>query len=287
MTRANAYVLETSDAELDRLLRAADLLAPIAISAFRQAGLSVGSKAVDLGCGPLGALSALRRVVGDSGTVVGVDTSVAALATARQALDRLGVDDVELVAADINTLEPAQLGGDDFDLAHLRLVLMHQADPVGTLSRIARLLRPGGHLVALDFFAPPHLEPGLDAVDLAWDWVIGAMRARGASPDASRRYRELCDAAGFEVLSERGTFLPMPRPVIVDETILLLSGARRGVEAGGLATAEEIDDLLAELRAHQAGSGRAWSPQTIELIARKREPGTAGKPQVLATRPSG
>jgi SAM-dependent methyltransferase len=272
MTRTTDYILDTSRDELDRLLRAARLLSPIAASALRQAGLRLGGKAIDLGCGPLGALRDLHDVVGADGTVVGVDMSRDALATARQALDRLGIDGVRLVEADINMVEPAMVGGADFDLAHCRLVLMHQPDPARTLTRIAGLLRPGGALIAVDFFAPPRLEPGIDTVDRAWDLIIDATRARGASPDTSRRYRELCDAAGFEIESERGTFIPMPPPAVLNETTILLTGVRRGVEAAGLATAADVDRLLADLQAAFGSvSGRGWSPQTIELIARKKD----------------
>jgi SAM-dependent methyltransferase len=270
MNSTNTYVLDSSEAELERLLRVAGLLGPIAVSALRQAGLGPGDRALDLGCGPLGALASLHEVVGTTGTVVGVDASADALATAQRALDRLGIRTVSLVEADINQLEPAQVGGDDFDLAFCRLVLMHQSDPAATLARIAGLLRPGGHLVAYDFFAAPHVEPRIGVVDRAWELIIGAMQARGASPDVSRRYRDTCAAAGFEVVSERGTFIPMPLPAVITETTLLLSGVRRGVEAAGLAPAAEIDELLAAVQAHAGDQRAAWSPTTVELIARNR-----------------
>jgi hypothetical protein len=96
------------------------------------------------------------------------------------------------------------------------------------------------------------------------------MRARGASPDTSRRYREHCAAAGLEVVAERGTFIPMPLQAVLNETTVLLSGVRHAVEAHGLATVTEVGQLLDELQsAMGTATGQAWSPQTIELIARK------------------
>jgi hypothetical protein len=147
---------------------------------------------------------------------------------------------------------------------------MHQPDPIATLSRVADLLRPGAHLIAFDFFAPPRLEPEIESVNHAWELIIDAMRARGASPDTSRRYHEICHAAGFDVLSQRGTFVPMPVPAVINETTVLLTGARRGVEATGLASPAQVDDLVADMQTYTAMNGRAWSPQSIELIARKR-----------------
>ena len=266
----DSYVLDPSDAETGRLVRAADLLATIAASAFHQAGLAPGKKVIDVGCGPIGALGMLREVVGDSGTVVGLDISSEALSAARTALEQRGITDVRLVAADINEVDSAQVGGNDFDLAYCRLVLMHQRDPAATLSRIASLLHQGAHLVAFDFFAPPRVEPALPEVERAWELIIGAMRARGASPDVSRRYGEHCDMAGLDIVSERGTFIPMPVSAVTQETTVLLTGARRGVEAAGLATETEIDRVLAQVSSHADRPGRAWSPETVELIARKR-----------------
>jgi ubiquinone/menaquinone biosynthesis C-methylase UbiE len=267
---SGTYVLDSGTDELDRLVRAAGLLAPIARAAFAQAGLSRGGRAIDLGCGPLGGLATLHDVVGDDGLVVGVDQSAEALGTAGKALERLGIRGVRLVEADINTVTPPMVGGADFDLAYCRLVLMHQADPAATLRTIAGLVRPGGSVVLQDYFAPPHTEPATPAVDRAFELVIAAARARGASPDAARRYRELCAAAGLEVVIERGTFVPMPLPVVFNEAAVLLSAARRGVEAAGIASAAEVDRVLATLRADPSLAGvRAWSPQTIEAIAVK------------------
>jgi SAM-dependent methyltransferase len=45
--------------------------------------------------------------------------------------------------------------GDRFDLAYAPLFLMHQPDPVRTLSQIARLLRPGGWVVAQEVLRKP------------------------------------------------------------------------------------------------------------------------------------
>jgi ubiquinone/menaquinone biosynthesis C-methylase UbiE len=267
---SGTYVLDSGADELDRLVRAAGLLAPIARSAFAQAGLSSGGRAIDLGCGPLGGLATLHAVVGDDGLVVGVDQSAEALRTAQSALERLGIRGVRLVEADINTLTPQILGGADFDLAYCRLVLMHQADPAATLRTVAGLVRPGGSVVVQDYFAPPRTEPATPAVDRAFELVIAAARARGASPDASRQYRQLCAAAGLEVIVERGTFIPMPLPAVLNEAAVLLSAARRGVEAARIASATEVDNILAALRPSPVPTGaRAWSPQTVGVVAVK------------------
>ncbi|HEX9031969.1 MAG TPA: class I SAM-dependent methyltransferase [Streptosporangiaceae bacterium] len=269
MTSPSTYVLDQSEAELDRLIFVSRFLAPAVTEACRRAGLSQGGRAIDVGCGPLGALEALVEIVGPEGSVVGVDADDAALGTASAALQRLRADGIRLIRADANDLTPDGVGISGFDLAFCRLVLMHQPDPAHTMARIASLLRPGGTLVAIDFFAPPVCFPAHAEVTRAWDLVIQAMRIRGASPDTSRRYREFCARAGLEVVSERGQFFPIPAAAVVSEAAVLLAGARSTIERSGLCSSAEVDGLLAALRTDQLPAGSAaYSPQAIELIAR-------------------
>ena len=269
MTSTPSYVLEQSQEELDRLSFVSELLAPAVRETCQRAGLVAGGRALDVGCGPLGALPTLANLVGVEGAVVGVDADPVALDAARRNLDAAGHDRVALVHCDANELTPEAVGASGFDLAFCRLVLMHQPDPGFTMARIAGLLRPGGSLVAIDFFAPPVCEPAHPAVARAWELVIEAMRVRGASPGAARRYRALCAAAGLEVVSERGVFVPIPAVAVVSEAAVLLNGARPTVESAGLCPASEFDRLLDQLRVERVDPGvTAYSPQTVELVAR-------------------
>ncbi|HTR90386.1 MAG TPA: methyltransferase domain-containing protein [Trebonia sp.] len=89
----------------------------------QRAGLPAGGRALDAGCGPLGALAVLRDMVGEGGQVVGIDASTASLSAARSVLSRLGAAEVTLVAGDINTVALAAVGGPaSFDLVFSRLI---------------------------------------------------------------------------------------------------------------------------------------------------------------------
>ncbi|GAC1338462.1 MAG: methyltransferase domain-containing protein [Candidatus Dormibacteria bacterium] len=269
MAAPDTYVLEPSTEELDRLLFVSNHLAPAVRETCTRAGLGRGGRALDVGCGPIGALQTLAGIVGPEGSVVGIEADPLALDRAGRAVQRAGLSNVRLVHGDANELTPEMAGGANFDLAFCRLVLMHQTDPAATMARIATMLRPGGVLVAIDFFAPPILEPAQPAVDRAWELVIGAMRARKASPQAARRYRALCARAGLEVISERGVFSPVPAAAMVSEAAVLLQGVRSTVETSGLASAAEVAEVLTALQAGALPDGTvAYSPQTIELVAR-------------------
>jgi len=267
---ASTYLLEDLPVDIDRLIFVAEVLAPEVRAACQRAGLQVGSRALDAGCGPLGALAVLREMVGPSGQVVGVDLSNASLATAGEILSRLGGPDVTLVASDINTVSLGTLGGPaSFDLAFSRLTLMHQPDPGATIMRLGQLLRPGGALVAFDLFAPPVAEPGYPPLDRAWQLLMDGMRARGAHPETSRRYAELAVSAGLQVVSLRGAFFPVPPVATLAETRSLLMAASASLIGLGLAAAADIDDLIAELTPERASLRYATTPMAVELIARK------------------
>jgi ubiquinone/menaquinone biosynthesis C-methylase UbiE len=140
---ANTYVLGHSEAEQDRLIRQATLLAPITERVFRDAGIGAGQRVLDVGCG-LGDVSMIAaRLVGPSGEVVGIERDAAYVARARERVAAVGCRNVGFIQADMNALE---IEG-PFDGAVGRLVLNHLPDPVAVLRSVSRLVAPGGVVV--------------------------------------------------------------------------------------------------------------------------------------------
>ncbi len=269
MTVTSTYLLDYLPLEVDRLVAMAQTLAPEVRSVAERAGLRPGGRAIDVGCGPVGALLALREVVGPDGAVVGVDANTAALDTARELLDRVGFSDVDLVAGDVNAIDIDALGGEAFDLSFSRLMLMHQPDPAETLSLMGSLVRPGGAVVAFDMLRPPLVDPPCGALDRAWELLSAGMRRLGAHPDTSQRYAQLAGAAGLEVVSQRGVFFPVPPIAAIGETTGLLRAAAATLTSSELATPEDIELILHELQAASDGLEFATTPLAIELIARR------------------
>lgn len=85
---------------------------------------------------------------------IGVDASRDMLSVARTNLDRTGTSRASVRHADILNLP---LEGQDFDLVTIHQVLHFLDDPQAAVSEAARVLRPGGRLVIIDF-APHDLE---------------------------------------------------------------------------------------------------------------------------------
>jgi ArsR family transcriptional regulator len=106
-----------------------------------------GLRVVDIGTGTGGMLPQLA-VVADH--ILAVDHSPQMLRRARERARRLGLRNVEFRRADAARL-PAEANA--FDAAFAVLVLHHAPRPARLLAEMARVVRPGGHVVVIDLVA--------------------------------------------------------------------------------------------------------------------------------------
>ena len=270
--RVRRYILDGSDEDLRRLLGLAETTQGMARSAFRRVGVQEGWHVIDCGCGPIGGLAVMAEMVGPAGRVVGVDFSEPAVQRARSVVAALQLGNVEVFAGDINELDAAAVGG-PFDLAYTRFFLMHQTDPVRTLSQIARLLRPGGWVVTQEALRnpPPRSHPHHDALGAYWDLVYQLLeRAAGVPNAAVDNLAESARAAGLEVVATDGSFATIGPELGFDLHAATLLAARERAIASGVADAQQIDTLVSDLRAARHG-GYQWvsTPFVMDLTLRK------------------
>jgi len=127
---------------------------------------------LDLGCGCGLLLAQLRPLTGRA--LLGADLSAGELAAARHRL--AGSTGVALHRARAQAL-PLRDGALAAVLSHMALMLM--AEPEQVVAELARVLAPGGRLLALVPAAPPAGEPA-DALTAAW------LAALGGRPRAAR-----------------------------------------------------------------------------------------------------
>jgi SAM-dependent methyltransferase len=269
--RVSRYILDGSDPDLRRLLSGAELGAENARTAFRRVGVQPGWNVIDCGCGPIGGLAVLAEMVGPAGRVVGVDVSPAAIQRARAVVTALELGIVEVVAGDLHDLDAAALGG-PFDLAFSRAFMMHQADPVRTLRRIADLLRPGGWLVVHEALEspPPRSHPHLEAVADHWDLVHEVLHRNGVPAGAVEDLPRSARQAGLEVTAMRGLFLVEdPEPMFEIYAATVEAVRERGIQLG--IAAERIDGLVQDLRAAKDG-GYEWVTSSFYLDLALRKP---------------
>jgi SAM-dependent methyltransferase len=269
--RISRYVLDGSDDDLKRLLGISDFLADPTRSAIGRTGIQPGWSALECGCGPLGALAILADLVGPEGRVVGVDFHDASVARCASVLEMLEVHHGQVFAADVHDLDPDKVGA-PFDVAYSRCFLMHQADPTATLAAIARLVRPGGWIVAQEplRYPPPMSHPRVPAQERYWELMYKAMEANGTPPYSVERLPSSAEAAGLEVVHVGGFFRPtLDAGSSLELHFQTLAATRARIVASGVATDGEVDKLLAEMRAAMA-EDLEWSssPFFFDLVVR-------------------
>ena len=121
--------------------------------AVDRLGLRAGDKVLDVGCGTGRSLAYLRKAVGPTGRVYGIDISPGMLRKAQKVCDANGWDNVELMQCDAAAFTaPAPLDGVLFSLSYNTM-----PDHRAVLRRAWDQLVPGGRLVIMDAKVPPGL----------------------------------------------------------------------------------------------------------------------------------
>jgi SAM-dependent methyltransferase len=277
MTQAGAarhwrYTLEGDDEDLRRLLRISELMADSVRAALRRLEIPAGSKAIECGCGPIGGLAVLAEMVGPAGRVTGVDLSELAIQRARSVIAALALDNVEVVVGDVHDLDGEAVGG-PFDLAYTRCFLLHQSDTAVTLKQIARLIRPGGWIVCQEplRIPAPQSHPHLDILGQYWELLDRLLERVGVAQPFAEDLSSTAADCGLEVHQAGGFFNVMAPDEGFDLHAATLDAIRGHATHAGVATSQQIDELLATLRIAAKGSYQ-WvtSPFFLDLALRKR-----------------
>ncbi len=190
---------------MQRLRLQAQVWEPAATEFLATLNISAGSRVLDLGCGAMGVLRPLSHLVGDSGTVIGLDSDSTQLGAARSFIEEAKLANVSIVEGDaFNTGLPAG----HFDLVHVRFLLAPVGRNTDLLAEMLRLVRAGG-IIAIQEpdascwnVAPPN-QPW-SALKAA---ILAAFRAGGGDFDVGCRTFGLLRAAGLQEISQRNTVL--------------------------------------------------------------------------------
>ena len=196
------YLLGTDTTEAQRLGIQHRLWAAQAAEIWERSGISVGTRVLDVGCGPGFAAGDMAELVGPHGRVLGIEGSPAYIDLFVDRMASLGHAHAEVRRGDIHDL--AALVGDEagtFDVAYCRWVLSFSPDVGGVFAQIRRCLKPGGRIVIQDYFnwrsmtlAPRRAEfsRGIDGILEYW---IGNGGSNDVMGDVPRLLRE----GGFQL----------------------------------------------------------------------------------------
>lgn len=166
-----------------------------------HAGLAEGQTVLDLGSGAGIDAFVARRIVGETGRVVGVDFTPEMVEKARRNAQALGYANVEFIEGEIEALP---LGDATVDVVLSNCVLNLVPDKAQAFREVHRVLRPGGHFCISDVVARGVLP---EAVRRSAELYAGCVA--GAMEEAA--YLALLRAAGFvdvEVVVARRVEVP-------------------------------------------------------------------------------
>jgi len=264
------YALGAEDHEIARLDLQAAWLDAATRTLLQAAGVGPGMRVLDLGTGLGHVAMAAADLVGESGRVVGIDTSTRLLHRAAERAS--GCPQLRFVEGDVRSWRAEE----PFDVVVGRLVLFHLPDAADVLRHHRAALRSGGLMVALDFdLGSMRAEPAEPLVAQATDWVLAAFRSAGADPMVGARLGPLLTDAGFADVQTSGIqdYLAPEDP----RGPAMLSGVVRSlvprILAEGIATSEQIGlDTLTERLASRIRASRSVLVSPILVGAWGRRP---------------
>jgi SAM-dependent methyltransferase len=245
--RDGVYAMGRTDTERARLTQQDRVLAPHSENLFRQAGIRDGMRVVDVGCGVGDTTTLLARIVGPTGSVIGVDQDAFSLEAAERTAAEAGLSQVTFQQ---RTLPDVDLDAPVDALAG-RLILIHLDDPASMLTKLTRYVRPGGIVTFQEItISRARSVPEVPLMTRWIEWSSAGMAQSGADPDFGDQLPAVFRRAG----------LPHPQAVAISiagdadslvpsylvQTIRSLAPL---IVARGTATAEEVarDGYLQEL----------------------------------------
>ncbi len=122
------------------------------------ANLQTGQSVLDLGSGAGNDCFVARKIVGESGTVTGLDFTPAMVEKAMANNRKLGYTNVQFVQGDIESMP---FEGNEFDVLLSNCVLNLVPDKQKAFAEMYRVLRRGGHFCISDVVTAGQLPEGL------------------------------------------------------------------------------------------------------------------------------
>ena len=251
-------------AELARVMLAATW--PSSLSLLDDIGAPRGARVLEIGCGTGESTQLLAAWAGPDTRVVGVDRNAESIEIARSA----GKDArVEYRVLDIEREAPAWI--ETYDLVTVRFVLSRLKMREAALRHVLPGLKRGGTIVVEDIDARGHFcHPPCDAFDRYVEIYQALARRRGADACVGPRLRGALAGAGVHDVQLR-----VALPTFADGdgkrlAVLALTAIRDAVVAAELASASEVDGLIAEIDAYTRDDGSILSlPRIFQVWGRK------------------
>jgi SAM-dependent methyltransferase len=269
-TAERDYVLGTHDEELARLGLQHRAWRPTVLDCWQRAGITVGSRVLDVGAGPGYATLDLAEIVGPCGEVIAVERSAKFVRALDAACRHHGFRHVRVCELDLIT---DSLPAHGMDAAWCRWVACFVSSPVTLVSKIAASLKPGGVAIFHEYidYASWRMAPPRPAVQDFVRQVMASWRASGGEPDVVPALVGLLTDAGFAIRQALPrVFCVRPRDHVWRWPSAFLDiNLDRLVELGRV-DAAWAESVRQEFRAAEADPNSLMTtPMLLEIIAER------------------
>ena len=179
------YVLGTHEDELERLGVQHRAWRDVVLECWRKAGITVGSKVLDVGAGPGYATVDLAEIVGPTGKVLAAERSTNFVNAIKNAVHKRGLSNVEVHELDLINDD---LPGEAFDFSWCRWVLCFVSDPNLLVKKISKALRSGGRAIFHEYghYMTWQFLPSRASHEEFRDHVVSTWEGSGGTPDTGR-----------------------------------------------------------------------------------------------------
>jgi len=194
------YVLGTNDEEIQRLGLQHRVWRSATLDCWHRAGITLGSRVLDVGAGPGYATVDLAEIVGSTGEIIAVERSALFLETAKAFCSTRNLNHVHLHQLDLMT---DSLPCEQMDAAWCRWVASFVNNPATLVSKLAGAIRPGGVAIFheyADYSTWRLAPPSKPLEEFVWH-VMNSWRSSGGEPDIAPILPSLLVKAGFRILS--------------------------------------------------------------------------------------
>jgi ubiquinone/menaquinone biosynthesis C-methylase UbiE len=278
MTTLENYPLGYSEAEARRLMEQGAMFEDLTRDYLSRAGLAPGMRVLDVGCG-VGDVSLLAgRIVGQTGSVLGVDRSAPSLEIARARAKRrtelCGTANISFVEADLDTFEP----DGTFDAIIGRFVLLYVPGRASMLRRLTQSLRRGGVMAMQEIDISSLAQaPESPLFGQFRRWIMDGFTSAGVELDTGSNLYATFLQAGLPCPQMACAQLVHcgPEATGYEEAAQVLHSLLPTLERNRVATAAEIEiDTLANRLREDAIARHAvmFAPRFVGAWARPMQP---------------
>ena len=264
------YVLGTHDEEVARLGLQHRVWRPITTDCWRRAGITIGSRVVDVGAGPGYATVDLAEIVGPTGEVLAVERSARFLEVGKQICAARGLSQVRFQPAD---LMEQPLDAHDFDFTWCRWVASFVSSPEKLIQQIAAALRPGGLAIFHEYshYETFRFTPRRPAMEAFADEVMKSWRAAGGEPNIAIQFPALFRDAGLEVIEAHPRILTVsPRSYVWQWPASFIEINLVRLRELGHVTDEWCESVRREFKEAEADPVTLFTtPLFLEIVARR------------------